>query len=60
MDSVDLLHGRGKNKTRQAYYKDNPDFLKLEYIKAMSNISLYRRYDYKIVKGRVKVISKPL
>lgn len=60
MDSVDLLHGRGKNKTRQAYYKDNPDFLKFEYIKAMSNISLYRRYDYKIVNGRVKVISKPL
>ena len=60
MDSVDLLHGRDKNKTRQAYYKDNPDFLKFEYIKAMSNISLYRRYDYKIVNGRVKVISKPL
>ena len=60
MDSVDLLHGRGKNKTRQAYYKDNPDFLKLEYIKAMSNVSLYRKYDYKIVNGRVKVISKPL
>ena len=60
MDSVDLLHGRGKNKTRESYYKDNPDFLKLEYIKAMSNISLYRKYDYKIVNGNVKVISKPL
>jgi hypothetical protein len=60
MDSVDMLHGRGKNKTREVYYKDNPDFLKLEYIKVMSNISLYRRYDWKIVNGKVKVISKPL
>lgn len=60
MDSIDLLHGRGKNKTRQSYYKDNPDFLKLEYIKVMSNISLYRMYDWKIVNGKVKVISKPL
>ena len=60
MDSVDMLHGRGKNNTREVYYKDNPDFLKLEYIKVMSNISLYRRYDWKIVNGKVKVISKPL
>ena len=60
MDSVDLLHGRGKNKTRQAYYKDNPEYLKLEYIKVMNNVSLYRRYDWKIVNGKVKVISKPL
>ena len=60
MDSVDLLHGRGKNKTRQAYYKDNPEYLKLEYIKVMNNVSLYRKYDYKIINGRVKVISKPL
>ena len=60
MDSVDLLHGRGKNRTRQSYFKDNPDFLKFEYIRAMGNVSLYRSYEYKIVKGRVKVISKPL
>ena len=60
MDSVDLLQGRGKNRTRESYYKDNPDFLKLEYIKVMNNISLYRRYDYKIVNGKIKVISKPL
>ncbi|MDO5832257.1 MAG: hypothetical protein Q4Q14_05395 [Methanobrevibacter sp.] len=32
----------------------------LEYIKAMSSISLYRRHDYKIVYGNVKVISLPL
>ena len=32
----------------------------LEYIKAMSNISLYRRHDYKIVYGNVKVISLSL
>lgn len=60
MDCVDLLHGRGKNSTRQSYFKDNPEYLKFEYIKAMSNISLYRRYDYKILNGKVKVISLPL
>ena len=60
MDSVDMLHGRGKNKTRESYYKDNPEFLKLEYIKVMSNVSLYRKYDYSIVNGKVKVISMPL
>lgn len=60
MDLVDVLHGRGKNKTREAYYKDNPEYFKLEYIKAMSNISLYRRYGYRIVNGKVKVISMPL
>lgn len=60
MDLVDMLHGRGKNKTREAYYKDNPEYLKLEYIKVMSNVSLYRRYEYKISNGKVKVISKPL
>ena len=60
MDSVDMLHGRGKDRTRQSYYMDNPDFLKLEYIRAMGNVSLYRRYGWKIVNGRIKVISKPL
>ena len=60
MDSVDLLHGRGKNKTRESYFKDNPEFLKLEYIKAMGNISLYHRYVWKIINGKIKVISKPL
>lgn len=60
MDLVDELHGRGKNKTREAYYKDNPEYLKLEYIKVMSNLSLYRCYEYKISNDKVKVISKPL
>lgn len=60
MDLVDLIQGRGKNKTREAYYKYNPENLKLEYIKVMSNVSLYYSYDYKISKGNVKVISKPL
>ena len=60
MDSIDLLYGRGKNKTRAAYFKDNPDFLKLEYIKVMNNVSLYRRYEWKIINGKVKVISKPI
>ena len=60
MDSVDLLHGRGKNRTWESYFKDNPVFLKFEYIKVMNNIYLYRRYDWNIVNVKVKVISKPL
>ncbi len=60
MDEIDILHGRGKNKTRESYFKDNPEFLKFEYIKVMNNVSLYRRYDWKIVNGKVKVTSKPL
>lgn len=60
MDLVDMLHGRGKNKTREAYYMDNPELLKREYIKVMNNVSLYRRYEYRISNGNVRVISKPL
>lgn len=60
MDEIDLLHGRGKNRTRASYFKDNPEFLKFEYIKVMNNVSLYRRYDWKIVNGRVKILAKPL
>lgn len=56
MDLVDMLHGRGKNKTRESYFMDNPEYLKLEYIKAMSNISLDYKYDYKIVDGNVKIL----
>jgi len=43
MDLVDMLHGCGKNKIRESYFIDNPEYLKLEYIRAMGNISL----DYK-------------
>ena len=60
MDLVDMLHGRGKNKTRESYYMDNPEYLKRKYVKAMSNISLYRKYSHEIVGDRIKVISKPL
>ena len=56
MDLVDMLHGRGKNRTRESYFMDNPEYLKLEYIRAMSNISLDYKYDYKIVNGKVKVL----
>ena len=58
--SVDLLHGRGKNMTRETYYKENPEYLKFEYVKAMNSISLYHRYDWKLVNGKVRIISKPL
>lgn len=60
MESVDTLHGRGKNSTRESYFKDNPDVLKLSYIKCMSNVSLYHRYTWEIVDGEVKVYSKKL
>lgn len=60
MDEIDLLHGRGKNKTRETYFKDNPEYLKLEYIKVMDNVSLYHRYDYKIVNDKIKILAKPL
>ena len=60
MDEVDLLHGRGKNRTREAYFKDNPEYLKYEYVKVMDNVSLYHKYDYKIINGQIKIITKPL
>lgn len=60
MDEVDPLHGLGKNKTRESYFMDNPEFLKLEYIKVMNNVSIYRISGWKIVNGKIRVISKPL
>ena len=60
MDEIDLVHGRGKNKTRESYFKDNPEYLKLEYIKVMDNVSLYHSYDYRIVNGKVRILAKPL
>ena len=60
MDEIDCLHGRGKNKTRDSYFKDNPEYLKYEYVKVMGNVSLYHKYDYKIVNGKVRVLNKPL
>lgn len=60
MDLVDLLQGRSKSKTRDAYFKDNPEKLKARYIQVMNNISLYRRYESRDVAGGVKVISMPV
>lgn len=60
MDEIDCLHGRGKNKTRSTYFKDNPEYLKYEYVKVMGNVSLYHNYDCKIVDSKVKVLAKPL
>ena len=60
MDEIDCMHGRGKNKTREAYFKDNPEYLKWEYVKVMDNVSLYYSYDYKTVKGKVKISARPL
>jgi hypothetical protein len=58
MGLVDELHGRGKNKTRDAYYKDNPEYLKRKYIECMGNVSLYHRYSWEIVDGKIIVYSE--
>ena len=60
MDIVDNLHGRGKGATREAYFKDNPEVLKLSYIKCMNNISLYHRYSHEMVDGEVIVCAEKL
>lgn len=60
MEIVDNLHGRGKGSTREAYFKDNPDVLKLSYVKCMSNVSLYHKYTWEIVDGEVIVYSQKL
>lgn len=46
--------------TYEYHQKDNPRFLKLSYIKCMSNVSLYHRYSYEIVDGEVMVYSQKL
>ena len=60
MDIVDNLHGRGKGATREAYFKDNPEVLKLSYIRCMNNISLYHRYSHEMVDGEVIVCAEKL
>lgn len=58
MDIVDNLHGRGKGATREAYFKENPEVLKLSYVKCMNNVSLFHTYSYEIADGEVYVFSK--
>lgn len=60
MEIIDNLQGRGKGSTREAYFKNNPDVLKLAYIRCMNNVSLYHRYSYEIVDGEVIVYSEKL
>lgn len=60
MDEIDCLYGRGKNKTRDSYFKGNPGYLKYEYVKVKDNVSLYHKYDYRIVNDKIKVLSKHL
>ena len=55
MDLVDMLHGRIKSRTRNAYFKDNPDYLKLKYVQVMNNISLYHTYGWEIRDGEITV-----
>ncbi len=60
MDVVDCLHGRSKGATRDAYFKSNPDYLKLEYIRCMSNVSLFHTYSYEVVEDELQVFSHDL
>ena len=60
MDGIDALHGRGKSKTREAYFKDNPEYLKLEYVRVMGNVSLYHSYGWKVADGKIRILAKPL
>ena len=59
-EDIDVLHGRGRNKTRQSYFKENPDYLKLKYVKVMNNVSLYHKYDYEVVDGKIVIFPRPL
>lgn len=60
MDKIDKLHGRGRNQTRRTYFKNNPEDLKIDYVKAMNSISLYHKYDYEMVNDKIKVLPRPL
>ncbi len=60
MDEIVCLHGRGKNKTRDSYFKDNSEYLRYEYVKVIDNVSLYHKCDYKFVNDKVGVLAKPL
>ena len=53
IESIDKLQGR--NTTQEAYYKNNPEILKLKYVQSMNNISLYNRYEYEIVDDKVMI-----
>ena len=55
MDDIDQLQGRGKTLTRESYFKNNPEILKLNYIKAMNNVSLYNKYSYEIKNGIITI-----
>lgn len=55
MEFVDSLQGRGKGLTRDAYFKNNPEVLKLNYVKVLNNISLYNKYDFSINDGELSI-----
>ena len=48
-------------ETKQGnYFKENPDYLKLKYVKVMNNVSLYHKYDYEVVDGKIVIFPRPL
>lgn len=55
VSEVDELQGRGKTKTQDAYMKVSKMHQKLLYAKAMNNVSIYNKYDYKIVDDDVVI-----
>ena len=58
MEMIDCLHGRSKGTTREAYFKNNPYYLKLAYVRCMNNVSLFHTYTYEIADGKLRVYSK--
>lgn len=55
VSEVDELQGRGKTRTQDAYMKVSKMHQKLLYAKAMNNVSIYNKYDYKIVDDDVEI-----
>ena len=53
IESIDKLQGR--STTHESYYKNNPEILKLKYVQTMNNISLYNKYEYKIVDDKIVI-----
>lgn len=58
ISEIDQFQGRGKNTTQESYYKNNPEILKLNYVKVMNNISLYNTYEYEIKDDKIIIKTK--
>lgn len=59
-EDIDVLQGRGRGRTRQSYFMDNPEYLKLKYVEVMDNVSLYHKYDHVVVDGKIVIFPRSL